>query len=138
MKMELPAGLAEGATLAGNEYAWGVADFPKALRRAVDLGYACLGGQFQFRAPRATCEMYWLDVESSERGGGEPWARYVERACEEVSAGFQKLIAETDFEKEARGWKTVPELSGPGAQPGRYLCFVAYFVSEPEADAPVP
>jgi hypothetical protein len=45
----LPPDVLQGAALRGNEYGWSVSLFPNALARAEALGYACLGGQFQFR-----------------------------------------------------------------------------------------
>jgi len=130
VEMKLPTELISGATLAGNEYAWDLSDFPDAIRRAAGLGYACLGGQFQFRTPWGTCEMYWLNADSSERKAGEPWPRYAERSCEEVLAAFQEIIKATDFSIEAKKWPTVPELSDSWPKARQYLCFVAYFVSE--------
>jgi hypothetical protein len=130
--MKLHTELTSGATLDGNEYAWGLTDFPNAVRRAAGLGYACLGGQFQFRTPSGTCEMYWLDADSSERKPGEPWPRYAERSCEEGFAAFEEIIKATDFSLEVGKWPTVPELSSSWSKARQYLCFVAYFVSEPD------
>jgi len=45
----LPPDISRGATLRGNEYGWNIPSFPEALASAETLGYACLGGQFQFR-----------------------------------------------------------------------------------------
>ena len=57
----LPPDITKGAALRGNEYGWTVASFPNALTKAEACGYACLGGQFQFRLDDgSTCEMYWL------------------------------------------------------------------------------
>jgi hypothetical protein len=54
-----------------NEYGWEIDAFPNALAHAERLGYACLGGQFQFVLQDATCEMYWLSADSSERANDE-------------------------------------------------------------------
>lgn len=54
--MELPSELTVGADLRGREYAWLPQDVPAVITRAQELGYGCLGGQFQFRLPGATCE----------------------------------------------------------------------------------
>jgi hypothetical protein len=121
---DLPADVVEGATLRGNEYGWPVTSFRVALDRAEAHGYACLGGQFQFRlADGSTCEMYWLSADSKERLLGEPWAEYSRRSCSEVKQNFERLISEKDFTTEASGW-SLP----PGA--AENLVFVAYFVTE--------
>ena len=99
---DLPSEIAEGATLQGKEYGWSVSAFPNALSRAEVRGYACLGGQFQFRVDDgSTCEMYRLNADSNDRTGGESWAEYSRRSCSEVLQEFQRLVTETDFGKEA-------------------------------------
>ena len=128
--MELPDDLLEGATLRGREYGWPPSVFPAIVARAQEHGLGCLGGQFQFRVPRATCEMYWLNADPSTRSSDEPWPQYVARTCTEVLAGFRHLLKSTDFRAEAARWADVPELSGPSASPEQYLCFVAYFVEQ--------
>src|ERR1700757_79233 len=78
----LPPDITEGATLRGNEYGWSVSSFPSALAKAQAGGYACLGGQFQFRLDDgSTCEMYWLKADSTERTRGEAWADYSSLTC---------------------------------------------------------
>jgi hypothetical protein len=70
----LPPDISRGATLRGNEYGWSPSSFPDALASAEANGYACLGGQFQFRLDDGgTCEMYWLAADSKERKHGESW-----------------------------------------------------------------
>ncbi|HTX16696.1 MAG TPA: hypothetical protein VMD77_15455 [Candidatus Baltobacteraceae bacterium] len=113
-----------GASLRGNEYGWIVSAFPNALSKAENVGYACLGGQFQFRLDDGrTCEMYWLNADAPERAEGESWADYSRRSCAEVLQRFQCLVSETDFQKEASSWP-VP------IDPVKNLVFVAYFVRE--------
>ena len=119
-----PFDVLEGAALRGNEYGWSTTSFPVALERAEARGYACLGGQFQFRLDDgSTCEMYWLSADSKERMSGELWPDYSRRSCSEVKATFQRLISETDFSKEASGW-SLPNSAT------KNLVFVAYFVTE--------
>lgn len=128
--MKLSSELTEGASLRGNEYAWAPSAFPHVLKSAEALGLACLGGQFQFRTPDATCEMYWLNADATDRLVDEPWSAYVARSSAEVSSAFSALLQSTDFVAEAQCWPDVPELSGVGASPEQYLCFVAYFITE--------
>ena len=128
--MELPNELTEGAELRGREYSWRPKEFPTVIRRAQELGYGCLGGQFQFRAPGATCEMYWLNADPDQRAPDEKWATYAARPCSQTLDRFERVLASTDFFAEARRWEGVPELTGPTASPLDYLCFVAYFIDE--------
>jgi hypothetical protein len=121
----LPPDISQGATLRGNEYGWSVSSFPDALASAQAHGYACLGGQFQFRLDDGgTCEMYWLDADSKERADGESWVDYCHRSCSEVLHRFQYLAAATDFKTQASSWPSVQ------IDPTKSLVFVAYFVSE--------
>jgi hypothetical protein len=123
MKEELPFDLAKDATLRGNEYGWRVSSFPDALANAQARGFACLGGQFQFRTEDSTCEMYWLSADSAERVDEELWSDYSQRSCSEVLGKFHHLIATTDFAKEASGWPLKID-------PVESLVFVAYFIIE--------
>jgi hypothetical protein len=124
MDFILPPDISQGAILRGNEYGWSVPSFPNALAKAEAQGYACLGGQFQFRLEEATCEMYWLEANSQERVRGESWPEYCHRSCSEVLSGFKRLVSATDFKKEASSWT-----SGQ-IDPTKSLVFVAYFVTE--------
>ena len=127
MDTVLPPDISQGARLRGNEYGWSVSSFPDALARAEAHGYACLGGQFQFRLDDgSTCEMYWLAADSKERAYGESWADYSRRSCSEVQNKFQRLVSATDFGKEASNWPSVQ------IDPTTTLVFVAYFVTEAE------
>jgi hypothetical protein len=131
--MELPSDLTEGASLRGHEYAWPLDAVPAVLAKAQLLGLGCLGGQFQFRTPDSICEMYWLNADSVDRSLDEPWDRYVTRSCSEVLSAFTALASSTNFHFEASRWSAVPELSGLGATPEQYLCFVADFMEESPA-----
>jgi len=81
IKVTLPPEITQGATARGNEYGRTLEAFLQALLKAQVLGYACLGGQFQFRLNDGTYEMYWLDADSTNRREGEPWPEYVRRSC---------------------------------------------------------
>ena len=134
--MELPSELTEEASLRGNEYAWAPDAFPGILAKAEALGLACLGGQFQFRAPDETCEMYWLNADAADRLPDESWDSYVARSTTEVRSAFTTLRQSTDFAAEAARWSDVRELSGADASPEQYLCFVAYFIRQRQRPAP--
>jgi len=120
----LPPDVLQGALLLGNEWAWALSSFPDALKNAEAHGYACLGGQFQFRLPDGgTCEMYWISADSADRRDGEAWTDYSHRSCTEVLGNFRKRISETDFANEALAWHLPVSYEGD-------LVFVAYFVTE--------
>jgi hypothetical protein len=129
---ELPPKIAEGSHLEGNEYGWEPSLFPPALANAHALGYACIGGQFQFRLDDGTCEMYWLSADSDPRHEAEKWLEYCQRFCSEVKTGFQKLMSETDFQRQALEWRPVIEAMAHGLDPLEKVVFVAYFVDEAE------
>ena len=128
----LPSSVIGAASLRGNEYAWPVNAFTKALEAAVSSSIACLGGQFQFRLADATCEMYWLEANSGERNVGESWPEYVRRSNSEVMVQFQQLLTQTNFRNEASRWSDAPELSAANEDPQSVLYFCAYFISEHE------
>lgn len=125
MSEALPQDMLQGATLRGNEHGWTISSFPIALARAEARGYACLGGQFQFRlSDGSTCEMYWLNADSSERLPEESWSDYCHRSCSEVMERYQRLTSSADFSKEASNWPSVQ------IDATKSLVFVAYFVTE--------
>jgi len=125
----LPPGVAEGASLRGNEYAWPIGRFLLALAAAESHNLACLGGQLQFRTPRLIYEMYWHDVSCHDREQDEPWPEYVRRSASEVRQRFIRLLESIDVQAElaqlSLNWKAE---DGP-APSSENLCFVAYFAS---------
>jgi hypothetical protein len=134
-KFTLPPEISEGATARGNEYGWTLDAFPQALLKAQVLGFACLGGQFQFRLDDGTYEMYWLNADSTERREAESWAEYATRSCDEVFGRFKAAVASTDFPKEASSWPTLATAMAQGLDIPKHLVFVAYFVTEAESAA---
>lgn len=124
----LPAELIEGAVLRDREYAWELSTFPGALRHAPSFGYACLGGQFWFLlSDDSLCEPFWLEANSSDRAAGEAWSEYARRSCEEVLVRFNVLVKATDFDQEARKFRSL--------QSSFRLMFNAYFVTERQLSA---
>jgi hypothetical protein len=128
----LPPEITLGATRSNDEYGWQLDCFPSALAKAEALGYACLGGQFQFRLSSGTCDMHWLSVDAKERKPAEPWPAFCRRSCSEILSGFTKLHAETDFKKMASEWPSIQEPMAQGLDPHQVLVFAAYFVTEIE------
>ena len=131
-KFELPSELVQGTSINGNEYGWPPALFPDAALRAESLGYACLGGQFQFRASVGTCEMYWLSADSTDRQPTEEWSAFCTRSRAEVLERFHQIVAETDFQREAVRWPVLRSEMERGIDLLETLVFVAYFVTETE------
>jgi hypothetical protein len=124
-----PPELTFGAILRDNEYAWELSAFPEALRRAPALGYACLGGQFWFVLSETSLyEPFWLEANSSDKLPSEAWSIYARRSCEEVLLGFNKLLRETDFSKEAGKFSVL----AVDLAPQLHWMFNAYFVTESE------
>ena len=76
--------------------------------------------------------MYWLSADSDPRHEAESWRDYCERSCSEVKTGFQKLMSETDFRKQALEWHPVSEGMSHGLNPLEKLVFIAYFVDGAE------
>jgi hypothetical protein len=128
MNDALPPELIDGATLRDSEYAWELSAFPLALRRAPGFAYACLGGQFWFLLPdNSLYEPFWLEANASDRAEGEPWFEYARRSCEEVLAKFNALSNATDFDQEARKFRSL--------ESSFRLMFNAYFVTERQFSA---
>jgi len=127
----LPVELTQGATQAGKEYAWSIASFPSALATAPSLGYACLGGQFQFRfSDQSIFEFYWLEANSSDKKDPETWESYAQRSCGEVLAEFNRLLQVTDFKPEAQKFESLGLLIDAESSYLDCLVFNAYFISE--------
>lgn len=134
-KFTRPPEIAHGAKVRGNEYGWTLEAFPQALLKAQVLGYACLGGQFQFRLDDGTYEMYWLNADSTDRREGESWAEYGHRSCGEVLGRFKAAETSADFPKEATSWPSLATAMAQGLNIADHLVFVAYFVTEAELAA---
>jgi len=136
--MTLPEDMLATANRESNEEAWRLSDFPAILERASFHRLACIGGQFQFRGPIGTAEMYWLNADSAPRRQGEDWDNYVARANSEVLRMFKGLVEQTDFRVEARQWKHIAEAIDRGtiSDPTEHLYFVAYFNQNPEITEP--
>ena len=128
--MNLPSELTEGADLRGNEFAWRPDAFPKVLAKAKTMGFGCLGGQFQFRTPTSTCEMYWLNPDPDERTSTESWEVFAPKSCDQTLVRVEAMLRETDFSQEALRWTNAPELASADSNPLQYLCFVAYFIRD--------
>ena len=132
MTEALPPEIVGDASFDGQEYGWKISSFPTALAAAERLGFACLGGQLQFRFEASIFEMYWLNANASDRLPNELWPDYVHRSCSEVSQSFAKLLGNVDLQKAVREWPALNAMVGNGIDASHALVFVAYFVTEEE------
>lgn len=126
----LPDELSLGASARGNEYAWNPIAFRKVVANAAVLGYACRGGQFQFRVDGGTAEMYWIETPWQERLKGESWADFAGRSCQATLAEFDRLLSTTDFKAQAQQFESLVPLLASGWDPTQDLVFAAYFESQ--------
>ena len=128
----LPPEIAGDASFDGQEYGWKILSFPTVLAAAERLGFACLGGQLQFRINGSIFEMYWLSADASDRLPGEFWPEYVQRSCSEVGRTFAELVANVDVQKVVQEWPTLNAMLTNEINPSDVLVFVAYFVTQEE------
>lgn len=92
------------ASFHAGEYAWPIGILPVILKEAEANEMACVGGTFQFRAEKATAEMYWLTTQTSPRLEGETWSDFCKRAREETMLQVDEITRATDFEVEAKSF----------------------------------
>jgi len=121
----LPDEITQGAMVRHNVYGWSISSFPEAVAKAQSMGYACLGGSFEFwlEPGFGDYEMYWLNAESSEKMQYELWEDYSRRSCSEVLEKFHRLVSTTDFRNIALGQGLQIDLN-------KRLVFAADFVTE--------
>jgi len=125
----LPAALLERASLRGNEYAWSIGDIPEVIEAARLAGLVNVGGQLPFRAPGATTECYWIDVDPLRSlPENLPSQDRIIQSAERAHAGFARLLAEVDFIAEGRNSfaQYFDDLERRGQDPAQFACFVWY------------
>jgi hypothetical protein len=122
------------ASLRGNEYAWPLAQVEAAIDDARHHGLAVSGGQAQVRLPNGgTYEFDWIELDSSARRAGEPWAEYVGRSANEALAKLHHHLVTVDWAKLIREWPGQGCNELMAADATEHLCFVLYFKSEGSA-----
>lgn len=135
----LPPDLFARASLAGNEYAWPIADIPTVIEAARVANLVSIGGQLQFRLPNGgTCECYWVEVDTYKSvDKALPWKERVLGTAVAAKADFFALQERFDFMAEGR--KAFPayldSLLADGRDPADGMWFVWYLLSEVEASA---
>lgn len=135
---KLPPEQLRRASLEGDEYAWRIIDIPSVIEAARLANLVNIGGQLQFRAPGATCECYWVEVDTYQSVSMSlPRAQLVAETARVAQAEFAKLLTQFDFFEEGR--KTFPavfaKLSEAGYDPREAMCFV-WYLEAPDAEAP--
>ena len=100
---KLPGELLQQASLRGNEYAWPLNLVPEVIRVGESLGLLNVGGQLQFRMPDATCECYWVEVDTYREVPREiSWEDRVSKAAQIALEQFNALLRQFDFLAEGR------------------------------------
>jgi hypothetical protein len=137
MSPRLPPELITRASLRGREYAWLLQDIPAVVEAARKANLINIGGQLQFRLPGATCECYWVKVDTCEVVPATlTWSQRVQESAEEALRQLEALKSRFDFLAEGeRDFAThLEEARAAGANPIEHMCFVWYVESEGEAE----
>ena len=131
-EIELPEEIKSKARISkGGEFAWRKTDFEAVISSAKENNLASIGGQAQFIFPDGTCELYWVNFDSTDQKAGESWESYVNRSANEVLFVFRKVVEETDFRKEALEFNFIKnKIETEQIDPLDYLWFVGYFNSK--------
>ncbi len=132
---QLPAGLLQGSSLRGGEYAWPIEDIPKVIEAARLENLASVGGQLQFRIPDGgTCECYWIEIDPTAGLSPDlPWAERVSLTAERSLAAFQNLRSQFDFIEEGRKAfaSHLDKYEAEGGDLNQVMCFVWYLENGP-------
>jgi hypothetical protein len=126
----LPKNLRARARLSGNEWAWAVSDIPALIDAGRAAGLLNVGGQLQFRFPEATCELNWIEVDTSEAAQSDlPWRKRVERTAAAALTQFRALCDRYDFLSEGQTvfGRQIDAYRAKGGDPLDAMCFVWYF-----------
>jgi hypothetical protein len=130
MKVEskLPISILNKAVKSGMEFGWKQSDFLEVIEIARQLKIAIMGGQVQYLLPEGTCELYWLAYDPTPRKQNETWTDYCDRTAHECKEKFNKLIMQTDIEKEAiSSFDFLKNKKAKGVDISDYLTFILYF-----------
>lgn len=124
----LPETILNKAIKSGSEFGWRQADFIETIETARKLELGIVGGQVQYVFPDGTCELYWLTYDPTQRQPGETWTEYCNRTADEAIHKFKKLVANTDFEKEAlTSFDFLRDKKSKGVNLDEYKTFIIYF-----------
>ena len=135
-ELRLPRHLIERASKDG-EFAWSIDDVPAVIEAARDANLASIGGQLQFRFPGATCECYWVEVDTYKSvPSWASWQERVDRTAAVARAEFALLLRKFNFLAEGRNSfpEVFAETERRGQDPARAMWFVWYHQAEKESD----
>ncbi len=123
----LPKFARDKAIESGNEFGWKQQDFKEVVEIASQVPMAVVGGQVQFVFSDGTCELYWLSYGPDERKDDEDWITYCKRTANQTNQNFDKLIKETDFDKEIQTFEFLKEKKSKGVDIESHKIFIIYF-----------
>jgi len=124
----LPKSILDKAVRSGNEFGWRQSDFIEVIETAKQLKMAIVGGQVQYSFPDGTCELYWLSYDPTPRQQNETWENYCNRSASECLDKFQKLILQTNIEKDAvDNFEFLKNKKASGINISDFLIFKVYF-----------
>ena len=130
----LPTDILSKAVLSGKEYGWRRQDIVDAIKAAASVGLAVLGGQVQFVLSDGTCELYWMNYDSTDRNPDEPWESFVNRSSEETLAGLQHIMSHDLVQEGVSNFGFLKEKQSQGVKLEDSLLFIVYFQTEKEAE----
>lgn len=133
----LPPHLLERASDEGSELAWSIDDIPEVIEAARVANLVSIGGQLQFRFPSATCECYWIEVDTYKSvPTSASWRERVDQTAAVATAEFSQLSKRFDFLAEGRNSfpDVFAEKEREGQDPAGAMWFVWYVQSEKESD----
>ncbi|TCV68627.1 hypothetical protein [Neorhizobium sp. S3-V5DH] len=128
-EISLPEKLRENGRLRGNEWAWPVCDIPAVIEAARLAGLVSIGGQLQFRFPEATCELYWIGVDTFPFISSDlAWRERVEKTAVVALSQFRALQKDCDFLAEGQSsfGQHLDSYRAGGGDPRDAMCFVWY------------
>jgi hypothetical protein len=128
----LPAEIrAKASVTPGGEHAWRFEDVPAVLEAARAVGLASLGGQPQFQFEGGTCEPYWINVGTDERGADEPWEAFVDRSTALVRQHVEERCTPDALREAAGGFRFIREkVDAEGVDPMDHVWLVLCFATE--------
>ena len=124
----LPKAILDKAIKNGNEFGWRQSDVSEVIDTARNLNLVNLGGQVQYHFPDGTCELYWLSFDLTTRQQNETWTDFCARTAIECQEKFQRLILQTNIEKEAlENFDFLKNKKETGIEISDFLTFILYF-----------
>lgn len=123
----LPKEIRNKAIECGNEFGWKQQDFREVVDAARQVPMAITGGQVQYIFKDGTCELYWLSYDPDERLPNEDWLNYCNKTASQSIEKFDRLIKETDFEKESLSFEFLKNKKDEGVDIEEHKVFIIYF-----------